>query len=123
MLQLAQMSNAQFVVARRAYHYHKIPDEGPGVLPPLTQVQKNALVGISKDLLRASFKAASFIFSRGSSAYRGVSWKKDEKKWRAQHQHTTVGYYDTEEEAARAYDRAALAKDRHTPFHILFKHI
>jgi len=47
-----------------------------------------------------------------SSKYKGVSWDKKENKWRSRITYKGVfkhiGYYENEEEAARAYDQAAL---------------
>lgn len=47
-----------------------------------------------------------------SSVYTGVSWRKHAKRWSAKIAYAGksihLGYYDTEEEAGMAYDRAAL---------------
>lgn len=45
-----------------------------------------------------------------SSRYKGVSWCKSRKKWKATIQRTALGRFITEEDAARAYDRAAVEK-------------
>jgi hypothetical protein len=52
-------------------------------------------------------------FGEAGSKYRGVNWHKNSNKWKAQiaydgKQHS-LGYFEDEEEAARAYDRAARA--------------
>jgi hypothetical protein len=36
--------------------------------------------------------------------YNGVHWSKNEKKWRAKYSRNHLGYFDTEEKAARKYD-------------------
>jgi HNH endonuclease/AP2 domain len=50
-----------------------------------------------------------------SSCYLGVSWYKRDKKWTARikigNKYHFLGYFDTEEEAALAYNRAALERD------------
>lgn len=53
-----------------------------------------------------------------SSKYRGVHWRKNEEKWVAQlsmgrNKKMSLGYFYSEEDAARAYDAAAFAKHGH----------
>jgi hypothetical protein len=51
--------------------------------------------------------------SDSTSGYKGVTWRKDTKKWQAQlgvkYKHINLGSFDTAEEAARFYDVAANA--------------
>jgi hypothetical protein len=51
------------------------------------------------------------VSTSNTSGYRGVSWIEDHKKWKAtlkaDHKVYNLGYFDTAEEAAHRYDRAA----------------
>lgn len=78
----------------------------------LTPGDKAALHGKSFEEVLAEIKATGgAAFSRGASSYRGVCFHKSSSKWRAQSQiggkRTTLGYFVSEEAAARAYDAAA----------------
>jgi hypothetical protein len=57
-------------------------------------------------------KLAGTQRKRGTSEYRGVSWCQKKKKWKVVIQHklcrTYIGHYDTEEDAALAYNEASL---------------
>lgn len=78
----------------------------------LTADEEQQLEGVTLQQLLAAFKAESFKFSRGSSAYRGVNFCKSSQKFNAQIRVSSktvhLGRYVNEEEAARAYDRAAM---------------
>jgi hypothetical protein len=56
-----------------------------------------------------------------SSKYKGVTWHKRMKKWTAQicyqGKHKSLGYFDDETDAAKAYDDAA--KKHHKEFAVL----
>lgn len=78
-------------------------------IPP-TPAEAARLDGLTLEQLLAEFRAAAEVFSRGGSAFRGVSWHKATQKWRSRVQATgniECTYHDTEEEAARAYDEKA----------------
>lgn len=77
----------------------------------LTAEEKQQLQGISLEQLLSAFRAESSKFSKGSSAYRGVSYNKSQRKYRAfvrdQGKLVALGCFDIEEDAAHAYDEAA----------------
>jgi hypothetical protein len=75
--------------------------------------QRAELDATTLDQLLAGFRALGERFSTGKSAYRGVSWKKAMQKWNAQignkatGKRESLGYFDDETQAARAYDARA----------------
>lgn len=83
-------------------------------LPQLSDAEKAELDAMSMEQLLDGFKAAGRVFSKGTSCYRGVSLDKSTGKWyarlRVDRHQKQLGSFTSEEEAAQAYDRAALAK-------------
>jgi hypothetical protein len=77
---------------------HNGLDNRKANLRPVTRAQNS--------LNRLYFKPGS-----SSSKYKGVHWHKYEKRWQAQicfnGKRKTIGYFDDETEAAKAYDEAA----------------
>ena len=83
-------------------------------LPQLTDAEKAELNTMSMEQLLVRCTEAGRVFSRGTSCYRGVSWDRSAGKWIARIQLEThykrLGKFTSEEDAAKAYDRAALVK-------------
>ncbi len=82
-------------------------------LPPISNATKANLDKMKLEQLQASIKETTGVKSRGRSIYRGVALHHG--RWQAQisisGKRKALGTHETEEEAARAYDRAAIAKD------------
>jgi len=65
-------------------------------------------LGTHTDNMRTMFKLRRYSRCGKTSKYIGVSFRNDSNKWRAVLSHKSLGCFNTEEEAARAYDKEAL---------------
>ena len=90
----------------------KLRGEAAELALPMPEAERRRLDGMSLEAVVGEIRAAvGRPFSSGRSAYRGVSWHKQRNKWNAQimvqGKKQSLGFFDDEEEAARAYDAAA----------------
>ncbi|BDA42678.1 probable AP2-like ethylene-responsive transcription factor PLT2 at N-terminal half [Coccomyxa sp. Obi] len=115
--QLNGFNNGQHHAANIHGASNSLPNGGHNSAPGPSHVRHNSDASSSGVGAAASSMAGIRQGTGGpnKSRYRGVSYDKKKRKWRVQIKVATlgksgvsVGYYDTEEAAARAYDRAAI---------------
>ena len=63
--------------------------------------------GTHKENMHTMFKLRRYSRCGKTSKYIGVSYRNDSDKWRSVIQHKSLGCFNSEEDAARAYDEAA----------------
>ena len=102
---LVHKSSRSAVVCRVLFVLDRDDEMQIGLQPE----EKQQLQGISLEQLLSAFRAESITFSKGSSAYRGVHvcGQKYCAKISTQGKRIGIGYFDSEEDAAHAYDNAA----------------
>jgi hypothetical protein len=100
----------QYQAARIAWLY-MTGDWPSGLINFKDGNNKNLIWENLRDASQSEKSAASRIHSNNKSGYRGVSFDKQSQKWRAQirvkGKNSTLGFFETAEEASSAYMQAA----------------
>jgi len=92
-------------------HYGSWPKD---VLDHINGIKNDNKIANLREVTSQQNSANAKKKSNCSSQYKGVSFNKGRKKWEARvcisYKDKRIGYYTSEEEAARAYDKAAREK-------------
>jgi len=97
----------------RIFMHHEVMDGKPPYGYETDHIDSNGINNQKRNLrnVTRSQNQMNLYHSRGNSQYKGVVWEKSHNKWKAQigldGTSTNLGRFDSEEDAARAYDAAA----------------
>ena len=98
---------------RKTIHMHRLITKCPKHLV-VDHINHNGLDNRKENLRICTHQQNQYnkkLFARNSSGFKGVSWSKRSKKWKAQitpnNKYLHLCFFNTKEEAARAYDANA----------------
>ena len=110
-----QQDDVWYAKAHGNVRMHRVIMKLDGSYPLVDHVDRNGLNNQKANLrtcTRSQNGANSAKLMKGSSIYKGVCYRKDRNVWTAQivvnSNHIYLGYFHSEEDAARAYDLAAV---------------
>ena len=92
--------------------YYAIGKIGKVWVPLSTEAKKQLdVIGVKGLFEEWRDTAVKKKIKKKSSIYHGVSWYSRNQKWQARYKQKFLGYFQDEEDAALAYDRAALTSE------------